>query len=130
MKTRPAVTPGHTMRVLYVLPVAWTALCGVASADPCQVTIARAPAEVRAAIESALVAEPHCRVPLELRAVATEGGYYLLARDFEGRTRERIVPDVASAATLVASWAADDELDDASARPVASSPAVAIALAP
>ncbi|HEY3805685.1 MAG TPA: hypothetical protein VGL61_23925 [Kofleriaceae bacterium] len=88
------------------------AVGGVASAEPCEVAIARAPADVRAAIESALAAEPHCRVALELRVVPTGDGYYLLARDLHGRVRERIVPDVASAATLVTSWAADDELDE------------------
>ena len=38
-------------------------------------------AELRAALESALAVESHCRVALELRAVPTDGGYYLLARD-------------------------------------------------
>jgi hypothetical protein len=94
------------------LVVASLALAVPAGAEPCDVTIARAPAELRAALESALAAESHCRVALELRAVPTDGGYYLLARDLHGRTRERIVPDVASAAVLVASWAADDELDE------------------
>ncbi|HEY1816529.1 MAG TPA: hypothetical protein VGG74_29485 [Kofleriaceae bacterium] len=104
------------------LVVASLALAIPAGADPCEVTIARAPAELRAALDSALAAESHCRVALELRAVPTEGGYYLLARDLHGRTRERIVPDVASATVLVASWAADDELDE----PVH----VAVAIAP
>ena len=93
------------------MTAACLAVSGVATAEPCQVTIARVPAELRATIDDALSAEPHCRVALELRIVATEGGYYMLARDLHGRTRERIVPDAASAATLVASWAADDEID-------------------
>ncbi|HEY1816528.1 MAG TPA: hypothetical protein VGG74_29480 [Kofleriaceae bacterium] len=99
------------MRISYVT-CALLAIAGVASAEPCEVTIARAPADVRTAIETALAAEPHCRVALELRVVATADGYYMLARDLHGRVRERIVPDVASAATLVTSWAADDELDE------------------
>jgi hypothetical protein len=102
-----------------VLLVAWGA--GAAAADPCEVMIARAPAELRAAVETALSAEAHCSVALELRAVPTEGGYYLLARDMHGRVRERIVPDAASAATLVTSWASDDELDDTK-RAVAQAP--------
>ena len=53
-----------------VLLVAWGA--GSAAADPCEVMIARAPAELRAAVESALSAETHCSVALELRAVPTE----------------------------------------------------------
>ena len=93
------------------------AVSGVASAEPCHVTIAHAPAELRATIDDALSAESHCRVALELRIVSTEGGYYMLARDPHGHTRERIVPDAASVATLVASWAADDELDDSGQQP-------------
>ena len=103
-----------------VLLVAWGA--GTAAADPCEVAIARAPAEVRTAIETALSAETHCSVALELRAVPTEGGYYLLARDMHGRVRERIVPDAASAATLVASWASDDEIGSVSAAPPSTAP--------
>jgi hypothetical protein len=99
------------MRHTSKLVLASLVLAVPAGAEPCEVAIARAPAEVRAAIADALAAEPHCRVALELRVVPTEGGYYLLARDLHGHTRERIVPDSASAATLVASWAADDELD-------------------
>src|SRR5580704_9738352 len=114
-----------------VLLVAWRA--GTAAADPCEVAIARAPAEVRTAIETALSAETHCSVALELRAVPTEGGYYLLARDMHGRVRERIVPDAASAATLVASWASDDEIGSVAAAPPSAprepEPAVAVAVA-
>ena len=95
----------------------WLAVGGTASAEPCRVTIAHAPAELRATLDGALIKDrAQCRVTLELRAVATEGGYYLLARDLHGRVRERIVPDAASAATLVTSWAADDELDDTTQR--------------
>jgi hypothetical protein len=101
-----------------LLVVSGLAIAAPASAEPCDVTIARAPAELRAAIESALATESHCRVALELRAVSTEGGYYLLARDLHGRVRERIVPDLASATVLVASWAADDELDEPGRAPI------------
>jgi hypothetical protein len=105
------------VRISYVICAVGLAGVRLAAADPCDVAIVRAPAEVRSAVESALATEPHCRVALELRVVATEGGYYLLARDVHGHTRERIVPDTASAAVLVASWAADDESDAPEPRP-------------
>jgi hypothetical protein len=106
------------MRISYVTSVL-LALGGVASAEPCEVAIARAPDDVRAAIEGGLAAESHCRIALELRVVPTVGGFYVLARDLHGHTRERIVPDAASAATLVASWAADDALDEPDPAPIA-----------
>lgn len=79
------------------------------SAEPqrCEVSIARAPADVREAIETWVRAEERCTA-LEIRVVPTQGGYYLFARDSRGRVRERIVPDAQSAGVLVASWAADD----------------------
>jgi hypothetical protein len=113
------------MRISYVTSVLLGLGGGVASAEPCEVAIARAPDDVRAAIEGALAAEPHCRVALELRVVPTEGGFYLLARDLHGRVRERIVPDAASAATLAASWASDDELDEEHREPIAPPRALA-----
>lgn len=74
----------------------------------CQVTIARAPDDVRAVVETWVQSEPQCSVALEVRIVPTEGGLYLLAQDEHGRIRERIVPDAQTAGVLVASWIADD----------------------
>jgi hypothetical protein len=74
----------------------------------CQVTIARAPDDVRAVVETWVKSEVQCSVSLELRIVPTEGGLYLLAQDEQGRVRERIVPDAQTAGVLVASWIADD----------------------
>jgi hypothetical protein len=74
----------------------------------CEVTIARAPDDVRTVVESWVQAEPSCNVKLEIRIVPTEGGLYLLARDEQGRLRERVVPDAQSAGVLIASWVAAD----------------------
>ncbi len=74
----------------------------------CEVTITRAPDDVRRVIESWVSAEPRCTATLEVRVVATDGGLYLLVRDATGRIRERVVPDAQSAGVLVASWVADD----------------------
>ena len=126
------------------------ALAAPLHADPaqaCAVRVVRAPAEIRAEIERWLDGESSCNVPLEVRVVATEGGYYLLARDLHGRVRERIVPDGASAGVLVASWASDDQLganepvpnvprpaglddDDDDAKVAADTPIVAPAASP
>src|SRR5215211_2546137 len=84
----------------------------LALAEPCQVTFARAPDDVRKVIETWVHAEPRCVTTLELRVIPTDGGLYLMARDGNGRTHERLVPDAQSAGVLVASWIADD-----SARP-------------
>ena len=85
---------------------------GVAPPAPsCSITIARAPDDVRAIVESWVQAEPRCTVKLELRIVPTAGGYYMLARDEFGRVRERVVPDAQSAGVLVASWMAADSHD-------------------
>lgn len=83
-------------------------LASEAAAAPCEVSIARAPDDVRVEIESWVAAEPRCATQLEIRVVPTQGGYYLFARDPAGRVRERIVPDAQSAGVLVASWVADD----------------------
>ena len=98
----------------YVL-LLFCALPGVASAQPatrpqttCDVTIVRAPDDVRPVVQKWIDAEPRCRGSLEVRIIATEGGYYLIARDDRGRTQERVVPDAQSAGVLIASWAADD----------------------
>lgn len=74
----------------------------------CEVTISRAPDEVREAIEAWVNAEPRCSTTLDVRVVVTEGGFYMFARDGAGRIRERVVPDAQSAGVLVASWVADD----------------------
>jgi len=79
-----------------------------ATAD-CHVIIARAPDDVRAAIDQWVERETSCGVTVDVRAVPTEGGYYLIARDEDGRVHERIVPDAASAGVLVASWVANWE---------------------
>lgn len=76
----------------------------------CKVTIALAPADVRAEIEAWVRAEPRCERELEVRVVPTEDGLYLSASDPDGRVRERVVPDAQSAAVLVVSWMADDSL--------------------
>ena len=77
-------------------------------ADDCTVTILRAPTEVRTEIDRWVAEEHRCKTSLELRVIATEGGFYLLARDGFGREHERIVPDAQTAGVLVASWVADD----------------------
>ncbi len=101
------------------LPMRWltcavllaaTTASGTAEAQVCSVAIPRAPEEVRIEIETWVRAEPRCSVELEIRVVPTEGGYYLLARDRQGRVRERIVPNAQSAGVLVASWVADDSV--------------------
>src|SRR5687767_12649169 len=78
--------------------------------DPgeCIVTVIRAPSEVRAEIDKWVGAEQACKTTLEVRVLATDGGYYLWARDSFGREHERIVPDAQTAGVLVASWVADD----------------------
>jgi len=98
------------MRVLLV------AVLGVASpaaaqpvshANGCIVTITRAPDDVRATIDAWVEAEPRCETALDVKVVPTVDGLYLIARSPDGKVRERIVPDVQSAAVLVASWAAE-----------------------
>lgn len=93
------------------------AFAGQAAAQPvtrperdCKVTIALAPADVRAEIEAWVHSEPRCEHELEVRVVPTKAGYYISARDERGRVRERVVPDAQSAAVLVVSWMADDSL--------------------
>jgi len=101
------------------------ALAGHAAAQPvtrperdCRVTIALAPADVRAEIEAWVSSEPRCEHELEVRVVPTKGGYYISARDERGRVRERVVPDAQSAAVLVVSWMADDSLGPVFPTPV------------
>lgn len=129
------------MRQLLVSTVVLGTLIGAqaASAQPvappetCGVTFVRASDEARAAIENYLRAEPRCTSSIELRVVATEGGYYLVAQRPDGRIHERIVPDLSSAGVLVASWIADDwtsapaPASPPPSAPVAYAPAPAIA---
>jgi len=78
---------------------------------PCRVKVVRAPEDVRDEIDRWVAREPACRVALDVRAIPTEGGLYLLARDSTGRLYERLVPDAQAAGVLVASWIADDALE-------------------
>jgi hypothetical protein len=91
----------------------------------CQVTIARAPDDVRAVVETWVRSEPQCSVALEIRIVRTDGGLYLLAQDERGRIRERIVPDAQTAGVLVASWIADDNAPAPAVAPPATVPPTA-----
>lgn len=77
----------------------------------CEVTIVRAPDDVRREIESWVAREPFCRVALDVRVIPTEGGLYLLARDSTGLLHERLVPDAQAAGVLISSWVADDALE-------------------
>src|SRR5262245_16769208 len=83
-------------------------------ADPvqarCDLTISRAPDDVRTAILEWAHAEPRCH-SLDVRVVPTDGGFYILARADDGRTYDRVVPDADSAAALIVSWAADDSIN-------------------
>jgi hypothetical protein len=99
-------------------------------APPCEVVIARAPDAARAEIERWLAVEPHCARGLEVRIVETTDGLYLFARDDRGFTRERMVPDAATAAALVMSWAADDSVDGVWQQPAPEPVTPAPALAP
>lgn len=106
----------------YSFLIATVSLAGSAAAQPvdppplvevhpCAVTIVRAPDEVRRAIEDWVQREVACRIALDVRAIPTEGGLYLLARESTGRLHERLVPDAQAAGVLVASWIANDSLD-------------------
>ncbi len=102
---------------------------GSAGADPgshCAVTIARAPEAIRGEIEAALAREQTCALPLDVRIVETDGGYYVFARDPRGRVREHIAPDAASIAVLVASWAAADDIGPVAAPAPFAPPAAAV----
>jgi hypothetical protein len=99
-----------------VLSSILVASAGVAAAEPapapsCAINIAHAPDDVRSVVETWVRGETHCHGDLEVRIVPTDGGYYLFARDTAGRVRERVVPDAQSAGVLVASWAADDQVE-------------------
>jgi hypothetical protein len=83
----------------------------IAGPGACEVTIVRAPDDVRQEIESWVAREPFCRVALDVRVIPTEGGLYLLARDSSGLLHERLVPDAQAAGVLIASWVADDALE-------------------
>jgi hypothetical protein len=80
-------------------------------AHPCAVTIVRAPDDVRREIEDWVSREVSCRISLDVRAIPTDGGLYLLARESTGKLHERLVPDGQAAGVLVASWIANDSLE-------------------
>lgn len=108
--------------------------CSAAIADPapatCEVTISRAPDDVRDAIEKWVRAEPRCTTSLDVRVVETDGGLYLFAQATTGRIYERVVPDAQSAGVLVASWIADDSVTWAPPVPGAYPAGAASAFAP
>lgn len=94
------------------------------AASGCDVTIVRAPDDVRPVVESWIRSEPHCAATLDVRILRITGGLYLLAQAPDGRTYERIVPDAQSAGLLIASWSADDGIGHpAAAPPVSAAPA-------
>src|SRR5690606_15193316 len=109
---RPSFGSRRVMRnVIYLavlLAASSAAAQSVEEARTCQVTIARAPDDVREVVEAWVRSEPQCSKALEVRIVPTEGGLYLLAQDEQGRIRDRVVPDAETAGVLVASWIADD----------------------
>lgn len=111
----------HTLLVLASSSViaATTTAAAQPAASRCQVGVSRAPDEVRAAIAQWVNAEPRCSTSLDVRVIATEGGYYVIAHSGNGRVFERVVPDAQAVGVLVASWAADDSA-------VAPSPPVAV----
>lgn len=86
--------------------IAIVTLTRAAHANPCSVTIARAPDAVREVVTQWVEAEHDCGPPLDVRIVETPGGLYVLARDEAGHVHERVVPDAQSAGVLIASWAA------------------------
>jgi hypothetical protein len=98
----------------------------VTTPKACQVTIARAPDDVRAVVETWVKSEAQCSVALEVRIVPTDGGLYLLAQDEQGRVRERIVPDAQTAGVLVASWIADDNAPAPPPPPPAPAPSAPV----
>src|SRR5262245_46219633 len=75
----------------------------------CDVHILRSPEPVRLVIEARVRKEPACETQLVLRVVPTTSGLYLLAHTPSGRTYEMVVPDAATAAELVATWAGRSE---------------------
>lgn len=88
--------------------------------DPCGIQLRRAPDDARAVIVAALEADPGaCGGALEVWIVASEGGLYVQARDGLGRVRERVVPDAATAAALLASWVEVDAAQPVWSPPVA-----------
>ncbi len=93
-------SPWWVVAVLAVLAGA-----GRAHAEPCVVTIVRAPPTVRATVERWIASE-RCGTPLTVRIIPTEGQLYLFAQDDRGRVHERVVPDADSAGLLIASWTA------------------------
>lgn len=87
--------------------VLWFA-SSAARAEPCDIAILHAPPAVAAEIAAWMTSEPSCLRPLQVRAVETADGLYVVAQEPSGRLHERTVPDAKTAAVLIASWAADD----------------------
>jgi hypothetical protein len=121
---RPVLIMRNTIIAL-VLAVSPAGAQPVTQPAACEVTISRAPDDVRDAIEAWVAAEPRCATTLDVRVVPTDGGYYLFARDTAGRVRERVVPDAQSAGVLVASWVADDLIERHTDEPVTPMPNLA-----
>jgi len=95
---------GFMRRVLLLISCA-ASPAAAESTHPCEISIVRAPAEVRAAIQEWVAKEDRCVTSLEIRVFAMDGEYYVLARDGSGWIRERTVPDAQSAGAVVSSWA-------------------------
>lgn len=79
----------------------------VPGTEICSIEYISVPDEVEQAIETWVGEEPHCRGKFSLRAIPTNGGYYLLAIRPDGTVHERLVPDLTAAGVLVASWVSD-----------------------
>jgi hypothetical protein len=95
--------------LLWALPVAADPVVEV-GASPCQVTLL-APAPIRAQLEGQIRGETVCGAALAVEVAPSEGGLRVRAWDLDaGTLREREVPDARTAAVLIASWLADDQI--------------------
>jgi hypothetical protein len=110
-ESRAERPPPNMQKPLWVVAVLVASLRPAVAQPLCDVTIVRAPDNVRVEIERWVATEPACASALEVRVVETVDGLYVFARDDRGFTRERLVPDGTSAAVLIASWAAADSID-------------------
>jgi hypothetical protein len=71
---------------------------------PCGVHLLRAPRELAVGIEERIKALAACGRRLDVWIVRAQDGLYVIAKDEQGRVRERVVPDSEVAAALIASW--------------------------
>jgi hypothetical protein len=71
---------------------------------PCGVHLLRAPRELAVGIEARIKALSACGRRLDVWIVRAQDGLYVIAKDEQGRMRERVVPDSEVAAALIASW--------------------------